>query len=152
MNLGGTLVPGTYQAVGALLGGSFFLADAGSACVARSSPSPISLVFRIAATTNPLIFDYEASEGQPTDLAGGFINVGSERGQVQLTSDGKSLSFTQVTCSDAGTFYSWQLTREPRAFIAGDSGIYIDCCRSTIPDAGSPVTDSNSYMLKFVPR
>lgn len=134
--LGGVIAPGRYSLTGALLGAGYFETDGGC----RSSfGASMGLELSLKATSDSHLFTYEVSEVSPN-------GTGVSTGTMVVSPDGLSIGFGQASCSE-GTTPLLPTLATPRVFKATDTTLMFDCCRSSVADAGSPVTSADSYML-----
>ncbi|MDP3504195.1 MAG: hypothetical protein Q8S33_27905, partial [Myxococcales bacterium] len=149
MNVGGTIVAGTYRSTSAVLGLLLYQRDAGTGVCAAPTPIQETSRIRFGTTSNPRALDYEFARTFVL-LDGGFVpGIGAGRGVATISTDGRMISFGAPTCSltDAGVY---DLSAEPRVFLATPTTFAFDCCRTTTPDAGgSPLDSTSAYMISF---
>ncbi len=147
MNVGGTIVAGTYRSRAGVLGLGYQF-DAGTG-VCAGPPIYETIRIRFATTTNPRVLDYEFAR---TFIFpdGGFVpGIGAGRGVATISTDGRMIGFGAPTCSltDAGVY---DLGEGPRVFVATPTSFAFDCCRTSTPDAGgSPLDSTSAYMISL---
>jgi hypothetical protein len=147
MNVGGTIVPGTYASTSAVLGLAYQV-DAGTGlCGGPAALETIRL--RLAATMNPRVLDYEFARTFVLPDGGVVPGIGAGRGLATISPDGQMIAFGAPSCSltDAGIY---DLGESPRVFVATPTTFAFDCCRTTTPDAGgSPLASTAAYMISL---
>ncbi len=147
--LGGAIVAGTYRLTGYQLTPEYY-SDAGTGVCTPNSPSSLQAAVRLrfAPTATPARYDYEAVRGFVLPDGGTLVQPGAERGVATISADGLSVSFGGVTCGDAGV--AVLSTDVPRVFRATGTSFSLDCCRTTVPDAGgSGLSSPSGYMIDF---
>ncbi|MBL8918031.1 MAG: hypothetical protein JNJ54_04150 [Myxococcaceae bacterium] len=146
MNVGGTIVPGTYRSTSVVLGQAYQV-DAGTGLCAAPTMILETIRLRLAATMNQRVLDYEFARTFVLPDGGAVPGIGAGRGLATISPDGQMISFGTPSCSltDAGIY---DLSDAPRVFVATPTTFAFDCCRATTPDAGgSPLADTAAYMV-----
>lgn len=147
MNVGGSIVPGTYRSTSAILGLAYQM-DAGTGLCA--GPAILETIrLRLAATMNSRVLDYEFARTFVLPDGGFVPGIGAGRGLATISPDGQMIAFGAPSCSltDAGIY---DLSAEPRVFVATPTTFAFDCCRTSTPDAGgSPLDSTGAYMISF---
>jgi hypothetical protein len=132
--LGGTITPGHYELTGMRMGPGWKYADGGC----PSFDGGLAFSLNLAATANPKVFTFAAAELSDA-------NTGVSSGMMNVSADGLSVSFVQASCGQG----SVGLPDVPRVFVADVGSFSVDCCRSSVADAGGALDDPSGYMLSF---